>query len=201
MPKRSIILQLFGIGSSFTVGAFAFAGVHVSCGEVQPVCAQECPAGPQGERGPAGPQGPTQWTETADNLSFAGSVGLGTETPRYRLHVDGGKGYGQIGIFGETAADMRMIDSDAPADGKDVILRSQDGMTFLLSVKDDGSVQRVLLAADNLSGNVGIGTSTPQTRLVVTELPMTRPSSETAAGTLCITTGGSIWVDPSGSCD
>lgn len=48
-------------------------------------------------------------------------------------------------------------------------------------------------------GNVGIGTTTPQSKLAVKGLPTAKPSGSTTQGMVCITTAGDMWIDTSPS--
>lgn len=54
------------------------------------------------------------------------------------------------------------------------------------------------------SGNVGIGTTNPGSKLVVTDLPSGTSDDVvegSLAGALCITTSGNLYVDTDGTCD
>ncbi len=48
------------------------------------------------------------------------------------------------------------------------------------------------------TGNVGIGTTSPQSSLSVSGLPNTPPAGSTTRGIVCITTDGDMWVDDNG---
>jgi hypothetical protein len=109
---------------------------------------------------------------TRMRITKDGNVGIGTNNPgNYKLNIYGGNvlvdGAGYIGLMlrGTSASDLYFFDSGAAANKKLGIFRSDDGVTKFLSVNDSGSaaIQDNILVMDHVSGNVGIGTTTPGT--------------------------------------
>ncbi len=87
-----------------------------------------------------------------------GNVGIGTTSPTGQLHING-TGTQRIIIEGSTAA----VDLNSTAGGKTYRVESMGGGTF--GIKDeDADVHRLWISND---GNVGIGTTTPDSKLTV----------------------------------
>ena len=106
-------------------------------------------------------------------LDNGGNVGIGTTGPTYLLDVSsatdatirsiGVAGYGQVRVYGTTAADLILYDSNSAVDDKFMYLRNSGGITKFASVNDADTVyvSDNILVFDHSSGNVGIGTTSP----------------------------------------
>jgi hypothetical protein len=101
-------------------------------------------------------------------IDSSGNLGLGTASPRSLLHVEGGTSSGQVRVSGTGLAALNLRDNGGPQDAKFYQLRT-DGGFFRLNLINDAEnafVRQNILVA-NSAGNVGLGTASPGSRLVV----------------------------------
>ncbi|UCE05144.1 MAG: hypothetical protein JSW07_16205 [bacterium] len=93
-----------------------------------------------------------------------GKVGIGTSSPRYKLHVVGNL------IFGDVSGPMMMMYEDSTSgseDGMDIGTNSM-GDIYFRTVNDGVFTSRIWVRES--TGNVGIGLPSPQARLHVSAL-------------------------------
>ncbi|TCI90160.1 DUF4200 domain-containing protein [Tenacibaculum sp. M341] len=102
------------------------------------------------------------WNSNGDNISFQnGSVGIRTNTPGAVLDVNGSlrAGDGNWGIMTVNGKDKNDWAFNAHSDGKSFHIRSQT---------DGGTVNsRLVMTMDRLTGNIGINSPTPKSKLHV----------------------------------
>jgi len=115
-------------------------------------------------------------------INESGNVGIGTSSPGTdivgtydypstvtALQVDGNN-YGRIISRGSVSAGLDLIDSGAATDKKWLQFNSNDGMAKFLSYSDTGSVvSDNILVMNQTSGNVGIGTTSPNKELTLSD--------------------------------
>ncbi len=143
------------------------------------------PAGIQGPVGPTGPQGPTGPIGGLDKQllyndagvtggadlyydNASGYLGLGTDAPLYNLHIRSGDGASnQLRITGDAADAYQMLERTGGA-------RLFSGAIATSGIVGTDSAHPLLLRTSSTermriesSGNVGIGTTTPQSALHV----------------------------------
>lgn len=128
-----------------------------------------------------------------------GKVGIGTSTPSAPLNV---KGESTLDTDSVVA---RFEHGHESGGGLEIRTRRdlQSGYRNYAVIQskpndapNDGTSTRYLILNSD-GGNVGVGTTTPNSRLAVSGLSSAPPSDETTTGILCITSSGSIWVDTS----
>jgi hypothetical protein len=95
-------------------------------------------------------------------------VGIGTTSPANSLHVNNSTGQSTLLVSGSGSSVLNLQDVAAPANTKLFQWRSEGGVFRMALVNDAWNtfVQQNILVA-NSSGNVGIGTASPSTRLHV----------------------------------
>lgn len=114
------------------------------------------------ETGGAGTLGDSVLTESA-----SGFIGVGTTSPLYPLHVSHAT-FAQAYVAGGTAADFLMSHTNAPANARFMGLRSQDGKGKVSSFNDNSTYRHeAIIAWDNATGDVGVGTLSPAAKLDV----------------------------------
>jgi len=97
-----------------------------------------------------------------------GGVGIGTSTPSNALHVHSASGAQAVRVSGSGGGLVNFMDTSAGANQKLYQWRSEGGL-FRMSLSNDSEAsfaQQNLLVA-NSSGNIGIGTSSPTSKLHV----------------------------------
>jgi hypothetical protein len=95
--------------------------------------------------------------DEAMRITSGGNVGIGTSSPNQSLHVLG------EGLFEKTSADSVVSVNSTGGSGRSYQIRSQTSGDFYIYDNTAGSAR---LTIDS-SGNVGIGTSSPQYKLAV----------------------------------
>jgi hypothetical protein len=99
-------------------------------------------------------------------VNSSGNVGVGTKTPANALHVHNASGAQGIRVSGSGSALVNFMDTSAGANQKLYQWRSEGGL-FRMSLANDSELsfaqQNILVA--NPSGNVGIGTAAPTSKL------------------------------------
>jgi hypothetical protein len=115
----------------------------------------------------------TDATATAYNILLnpsGGNVGIGITSPAYKLHVASTSGY--VSAFkGTTAANSGILVGNTAGDTSVQTLASGDGFIFsdtgkYLAFGANGASEKMRITA---AGDVGIGTSSPGARLVVSD--------------------------------
>jgi hypothetical protein len=116
----------------------------------------------------------TKWVDAGGTLgdsvvteNVSGFVGIGTASPEFPLHIEHPT-YAQAFVSGGTAADFLMYHRNAPPNARFFGLRSQDGRGKFSSFNDNRSYRiEAIIAWDNATGDVGIGTVNPVAKLDV----------------------------------
>ena len=108
-------------------------------------------------------------------VDHTGNVGIGTSSPNeagddstqfggISLEVRNGSGGGNLMASGSTSAAFRLLDRGAGSNDKTSVGVNDGGITYLGSVNDANSayVNQYIMTWDHGSGDVGIGTSSPE---------------------------------------
>ena len=123
-------------------------------------------------------------------IKRTGEVGIGTTTPDYLLHLK---------KSGTTSSELlKLENADASSTGASAwTLQHSDDGTF--GIDRNGIIDDFIITA---SGNVGLGTATPKSKLAVKGLPTSPPDTSGTAGLVCVTKDGNMWLDttPSTPC-
>lgn len=168
------------------------------------------------------------YAQTDGNLIVEGNayiydnagIGIGTSTPGHRLTVKGAVNDG-IALLNQSDLVATLFDTNSEGAGR---LKLYDGYgNVLMQFVAEGSTyfKKTSISVMGLSGetmfqvnpdsgnsyfengNVGIGTTSPQSKLAVSGLPTSPPDSSGTKGMVCITYDGNMWVDSNGAmnCD
>lgn len=145
------------------------AGQEGPAGNPNPIQGPQGNQGPQGPYGPAGPQGPkgatiecSPWVESGDNVSFSGSVGVGTTSPTCALDVAG-----SITSYGVTlSSDLRYKTNILQLEGMLNKVLELEGVSYLF--RNDEFVER------DFSKKLQIGLIAQEVEKVFPELVTTK---------------------------
>jgi hypothetical protein len=100
------------------------------------------------------------------NLTVFGLAGLGTASPQANLHVNGATT--ALRVEGSTTATLWMKDSGAGSNLKQMLMRTDEGLTTFRALNDANDAYTFdLLTLDHSNGNAGVGTTTPSEKLHV----------------------------------
>jgi hypothetical protein len=94
-------------------------------------------------------------------LKNSGNVGVGTSAPMSLLHVDGGSAIGTMRVSGAGMGVMNFEDTAAPSNQRLYQWRSQGGAFRMTLLNDSGGDVLPNILVANPSGNVGVGTGSP----------------------------------------
>ena len=139
-----------------------------------------------------------------------GNVGIGTSSPSEKLHVLGDS-LPKIKIESSTNSNA-IIDLKGGGSGsKDFMIFSSGSGSFAgpgklvfydyslaSSTNDDQLSIRMVIDSD---GDIGIGTTSPASKLAVHGLPTSAPDNSGNAGIVCVTKDGNFWLDNVGAAD
>lgn len=122
-------------------------------------------------------QSTSLWAANGDNIYSVGvdsdtantKVGIGTSNPQYELHLDG-----TMRIDTSTSFFTYLYNDNAPADYQRwaILDNSNNGTLAIKSRYPDWTEKSTFLSMEHATGNVGIGTLTPTTRLHVSGGPI-----------------------------
>jgi len=152
------------------------------------------------------------------DATIGGNVGIGTSTPDYRLTVQGENGNGIV-LLKQNGEKAMLIDHNAADEGRIKLYDYSGNISIQLAADSVTYFKSVLFNVIGLhgnrmftvnpdtevsyfeTGNVGIGTTNPLSKLAVNGLPNTPPDSSGIYGIVCITNNGNMWVDDDGAYD
>jgi hypothetical protein len=149
------------------------------------------------------------WSNVGTAIFYtSGNVGIGTNTPTTVLHVKGDSGstnpfYLQTIETNRTGGDFIQ---GVRSNGNEAFSINQDGGNNAHMYFRDGAdniavqIQSSAISYFN-GGNVGIGTTTPVSKLAVSGLPTSAPDASGNAGVVCVTNDGNFWLDNDGTAD
>jgi len=146
------------------------------------------PKGDTGDTGPPGPPGDSHWQISGTRTYYnAGYVGIGTSVPGARLDVNG-----QVRVRGGSPGAGKVLTSDATGLG-----------SWQTPSGGGGTDSDWMISGSNMysipSGDIGIGTTTPTTKLDVDGQVRIRGGSPGIGKVLTSDAGGlAIWQTPSG---
>ena len=137
-------------------------------------------------------------------IDDAGNVGIGTTTPAAGLHVTSGallNGPANTETAPSDAGTWFGFDGTNNVAQIQAINASTASMAFYTKSRHGAAPSESMRIKEN--GNVGIGTTSPGSKLSVVGLPSGTSDSVatgTLAGAVCITDAGNMYIDTNGSC-
>lgn len=145
--------------------------------------------------------GPNTAASTKMTILANGNVGIGNETPSNILQV--GPGNDAMFVSNIWTASRVLLghpDLGTPAGRGGISYDRTTGNMSLISTTSGVLQNRIFIQWD---GNIGIGTTTPDSKLSIVGLPSWTTSAVTPGslvGAICITSLGNLYIDTDGTC-
>lgn len=134
------------------------------------------------------------WSNVGTTIFYTdGNVGVGTNTPEGPLTVKKSRTGPAFSILNESTDNrIHQLSSNTNEDAYYIGYDANGNEKWRIESNGDSHFS---------GGNIGIGTSTPASKLAVSGLPTTAPDASGNAGVVCATNNGNFWLDNDGTAD
>ena len=138
-------------------------------------------------------------TFQGNQYNGSGNVGIGTTSPQAKLEIHTASNTAARFSTNNYNTQFGQVEGDWLGLSNPTIIQPVGNSHDFVATTQTNNPNAGLVIKDG--GNVGIGTTNPQSKLAVIGLPTSAPDNSGNQGAVCITNDGNMWIKTIGTCN